>query len=522
MPEFEPRELAYLVETGRIGIPELQREFVWKDSQVVDLADSIYHGYPIGLIILYDLPDELRSKIGAEYWVIDGQQRLMSIALMFYERVRVRQGYRELSIWFNPISEEFTSTDPLKRPSKPGPWVKLSEILQIPDEKTLSAYIEQRPEEERPNLIRLWLSFKRKIPVHVVEKSKTLEELGDIFTRINYAGTRIKGSDVYSTMLAVIAPGQVHELREFTDDLKTRWGLGYEWDLDYSTIIRTFVAFLTDGRVRLASKVLKQAERLKTELEKKRQRLKDIIQDVKRSVEEAINIMKDPALFEIVSSKYLPSEYVIITMAYYYYKRRSLSIRERKGIAFWSMLALNPLIRRYGYGAEWRLQRDLDIIKQGGSYMELIQEIEESQHIGDCRTYIKDYINYGYWNKLLIYTILKARKARDMRAGGSVLRIDDAYIHHIFPVSVLRGIYSEYEINDIGNITLVTHKTNKDIWNKKPAIYLQGVPDDILREHLIPSDPGLWDVRRYRNFIQERKRLLMEAIDEIWGEFVTL
>jgi len=286
-------------------------------------------------------------------------------------------------------------------------------------------------------------------------------------------------------------------------------------------IIRTFVAFLTDGRVRLASKVLKQAERLKTELESKKQGLNNIVQDVKKSIEEAINILKDPALFEIVSSKYLPSQYVIITIAYYYYKRKPLSARERKGIAFWSMLALNPLIRRYGYGAEWRLQRDLNIIKEGGDYMELIQEIEESQRIGDCRAYIKDYINYGYWNKLLIYMILKARKARDMRAGGSVLRIDNAYIHHIFPVSVLRGIYSEDEINDIGNITLVTYQTNRDIWNRRPTEYLQGVPDDILKEHLIPSDPGLWDMRRYRDFIRERKRLLMEAMDGIWSKFIT-
>ena len=37
------------VRSDKIAIPELQRPFVWKTSQVRDLMDSLYNGYPVGL-----------------------------------------------------------------------------------------------------------------------------------------------------------------------------------------------------------------------------------------------------------------------------------------------------------------------------------------------------------------------------------------------------------------------------------------------------------------------------------------
>lgn len=35
------------VKNGRIGLPDLQRPFVWNDNKVRDLLDSMLKGYPI-------------------------------------------------------------------------------------------------------------------------------------------------------------------------------------------------------------------------------------------------------------------------------------------------------------------------------------------------------------------------------------------------------------------------------------------------------------------------------------------
>ena len=41
------------VRSDKIAIPELQRPFVWKTSQVRDLMDSLYNGYPVGYLITW-------------------------------------------------------------------------------------------------------------------------------------------------------------------------------------------------------------------------------------------------------------------------------------------------------------------------------------------------------------------------------------------------------------------------------------------------------------------------------------
>lgn len=40
------------VQTGKIGLPDLQRPFVWKNDKVRQLLDSMLRGYPIGYIML--------------------------------------------------------------------------------------------------------------------------------------------------------------------------------------------------------------------------------------------------------------------------------------------------------------------------------------------------------------------------------------------------------------------------------------------------------------------------------------
>ena len=71
-----------LIAADDFVIPEIQRPFVWKRSQVRDLIDSLYHGYPTGYIITWKNPD-IRTKDGAtssgRKILIDGQQRITAL-----------------------------------------------------------------------------------------------------------------------------------------------------------------------------------------------------------------------------------------------------------------------------------------------------------------------------------------------------------------------------------------------------------------------------------------------------------
>ena len=43
-------------------LPAIQREFVWKPEQIVQLFDSIMRGYPISSFLFWDLKPENRDK----------------------------------------------------------------------------------------------------------------------------------------------------------------------------------------------------------------------------------------------------------------------------------------------------------------------------------------------------------------------------------------------------------------------------------------------------------------------------
>ena len=65
------------IKSGTIAIPEMQRPFVWDTSQVRDLMDSLYKGFPVGYIIIWQNPD-VKLKDGSiaigKKVLIDGQQ----------------------------------------------------------------------------------------------------------------------------------------------------------------------------------------------------------------------------------------------------------------------------------------------------------------------------------------------------------------------------------------------------------------------------------------------------------------
>lgn len=71
------------IKSGSIAIPEMQRPFVWDSSKVRDLVDSLYKGFPVGYIIVWQNPDvKLKdgTKSSGKKVLIDGQQRITAMA----------------------------------------------------------------------------------------------------------------------------------------------------------------------------------------------------------------------------------------------------------------------------------------------------------------------------------------------------------------------------------------------------------------------------------------------------------
>lgn len=104
---------------GRIGLPDLQRPFVWADAKVRDLFDSMLKGFPVGYVMLWASPAEYGNTkhIGVsekqfkrpDNLVIDGQQRLTSLlaAKTGVEVLDKNFVHRRIKIAFDPLTTEF-------------------------------------------------------------------------------------------------------------------------------------------------------------------------------------------------------------------------------------------------------------------------------------------------------------------------------------------------------------------------------------------------------------------------------
>jgi len=94
------------VESGAIAIPEIQRPFVWTSSQVRDLMDSLYQGYPVGYIITWQNPD-VRLKDGStsqgKRILIDGQQRITALRAAISGLNVIDKNYKNAASLFRSI-----------------------------------------------------------------------------------------------------------------------------------------------------------------------------------------------------------------------------------------------------------------------------------------------------------------------------------------------------------------------------------------------------------------------------------
>ena len=119
--QYELSQLLGDIDLGKLALPELQRPFVWKTTAVRDLLDSMYRGFPVGYLMLWNAADVDARFIGGDgkqltptEFIIDGQQRLTSLyAVMKGVEVTFKDFSKGLvRLAFRPRDGQFAVTDP--------------------------------------------------------------------------------------------------------------------------------------------------------------------------------------------------------------------------------------------------------------------------------------------------------------------------------------------------------------------------------------------------------------------------
>lgn len=296
-PLFEPvnRTVENLISDiieGSIGLPDLQRPFVWKDSDVRDLLDSMLHGYPIGYCILWEAPDDQEDKkasIGLNSkaysapkdLVIDGQQRLTALTSALYGITVKDQSFsdRTICIAYDPLAREFHTWDAViaknaryipdisraftaKRDNK-SPKFRNDYIKGLDEarKKNGKPPLDDDEKAEVENGINELLDLETKYLVPVLTiKHANEEQMSQIFIRVNSGGTKLTEDDFIMTLLSVYEP-QTRQRIEDWCEASHKPGTGTSYNpllvVKPSHVIRSTVGLgFGRGRLRYARLIL--------------------------------------------------------------------------------------------------------------------------------------------------------------------------------------------------------------------------------------------------------------------------
>jgi uncharacterized protein with ParB-like and HNH nuclease domain len=199
------------IDENVIAIPEIQRPFVWEATQVRDLIDSLYKGYPIGYIILWN-NEETGLKDGSisknKKIIIDGQQRITSLSASLKGRKVFDKNYKfnNIKISFNPMSERFEVLNPVI--SKNDEWINDISSLFHEDFAEFSFInnyankIGTNPDSISKKIKRLTNIVNKKVGVIELPGDLDIDKVTEVFNRINSKGVALSQSDFAMSRIA--------------------------------------------------------------------------------------------------------------------------------------------------------------------------------------------------------------------------------------------------------------------------------------------------------------------------------
>lgn len=504
------------VRDGRLLLPELQRSYVWKSTQVRDLFDSLYHQYPSGQLLIWetdDIPfakaasvDQIETNARRPQLLLDGQQRLTSLAAIMLGRpLVVDDAKRPIDIAFNVFTEKFEVSGPRQR-GESG-WISLSRLFTegefaiLQDLNLNMATAEARDIFERIKRIGNIKGYKYR--VNVLE-DLSYEEVTHIFVRINSGGTKLSGADLTLAQLSSRWRGVTEYLAEYQRQL-TRKGL----DVDTGLLLRTLAVMLS-GQSRLSE--LFRGERQALTIEQ----LAAAWKRVHKGMDQAVHFLVHNC--QIDRLELLPTNTILVPLTVFFdVFGAGVTTQQARELQRWVYMAL--IWARYSVSSETSIDQDVAVLQKNRSIQEMIQNIEDKvgrrpvteRELRDQRK------NSPYM--LMAYVLARYAHAQDWFNGVALGRDQALELHHIFPKKLLRERYNlrkdSLTVDQVANLVFLSGPANNRISSTAPNLYLPEIAPERLRAQHVPANPDLWTIANFEEFLLERRSLLAEAINRL-------
>ncbi|GGX64926.1 hypothetical protein GCM10010358_19130 [Streptomyces minutiscleroticus] len=515
------RTLITQIASGEIRLPEIQRGYVWKASQVARLIESLYRGYPAGSLLFWktgQLAETREAAIGVAQappsvmplYLLDGQQRLTSL-------FRVLTDHPEAQVVFNIETEVFQNQSAATRRNKK--WIKVYDVAG-PNADVFAIHAELKsaglsiPEAEiGPRLSALQKITHRDFHMEVLQDFD-YEEVAQIFVRVNSGGRALKTTDLALATLSARVPGFLGQL-EAESAFWAERGYGA---LDVNFLVKALTLNISTSSKRIASVAKLTAASAES--------VEAAWAKVRRGLSRVVPLLQGELL--VATAALIPSLAALHPLIVYYGRQpdsASADSRTDRGLLYWFMAATAR--NRYGGAADSTLTQDIKALDSDDPVKDLISNLGIAE--SGLSVKAQDLAGRSHQSPFLMFSFLAAAHAgaSDWWDGEPVSKLVDeagkpqySLVHPAPKLRGHRGKYTSAEINELANIVFVSQDTAKNmIGTRSPAAYVSAVSASDLTAHAIPDDPDLLEADNYRSFLTARREMLADRITAILDKF---
>lgn len=567
--DYDLAGLLHYVDIGDIGLPDIQRPFVWSNAKVRDLFDSMYRGFPVGYLLFWEnaqangakqIGTEAKAHAAPSRLIVDGQQRLTSLYAVFRGKMVFDDDYgeRQIEIAFRPRDGKFEVADAAIR--RDPEWISnisslwasrkssyqlvkgflkgLREKVSLTDEELISH-----------NLDRLFDLEKYPFTALEIAASVDEEQVADIFVRINSEGVKLNQADFILTLLSVFWDEGRHALESFCRASRRPPAPGsppspfnHFLHPDPDQLLRVSVALgFNRGRLKSVYQILRGKDVETGEFSTAHRDTQfTILQDAQVQV---LNLTYwHQFLSALVGAGYRSAEMIssqnalLYAYAFYLIGRKRFDVKEsqlQKAIGRWFFFT--SLTGRYTSSPESVMDSDLNLIKKAGNTAEFLQTLD--------RVIASDLTN-DFWmitlpanldsssarspelfayiaaqNRLNAPVLFSHKKISDLIDPTVQTRKKALERHHLFPRAWLerQGIDDLKIINHMANFALLEWPDNIEISDTPPHDYVEAIQKripngDWARMHELHALPDGWKDLDYPAFLEKRRNLMASII----------
>ena len=570
--DYDLASLLGYIDMGDIGLPDIQRPFVWKNSKVRDLFDSMYRGFPVGYLLFWEngaadgrtrhIGTDAKQRTAPSRLIVDGQQRLTSLYAVFRGRKVLDADYteRHVEIAFHPQTGKFEVADAAIR--RNVEWIpNISELWASgkSSRKLVNDFIDQisskgslsEEEEERiaHNLDRLFDLQKYPFTALEIASSVDEEQVADIFVRINSEGVKLNQADFILTLLSVFWEEGRFELERFcraSRQIPAKAGeaspFNHFLEPDPDHLLRVAVAVgFGRGRLKSVYQVLRGKD-LETDQYSIEQRDKQF-EILKQAQVHVLNLTHwHQFLSALVGAGFrgrtMISSSLALLYAYAFYLlgRVRYKVPERdlqKAIGRWFFAS--SLTGRYTGSPESVMDGDLARFRDVHSaehFLQILDDIIANELTSDFWTITLPanlesssarnpelFAFVAAQNRLNAPVLFSHKKVSELLDPALSTRRQPLERHHLFPKAWLKkqGMEDRRMINQQANYALLEWPDNLSIGDKAPQEYVpllqkQISPEDWQKMQELHALPENWWQMEYLEFLEKRRHLMANII----------